>query len=358
MDEDTTREGVTDNEAPKTLPPDSPAARRLAAMDNIRMSRVADLETEIGAPVTIDDTPANVPPGSDAGETDEREEGAEQPEQPGERQLAAQLADDDGFISPDMLSRKVRLKVDGEEISVPLEQLVRTAQKESAADRRLREATELLRQAQARAQQEPQTGETTGNVQPSAAPGLSPDETVKAKLKDALGAIFSGDEDAAADAFAQVLASRQPQPAAPQVDPDALAEVVTQRLDERSALDRFLGTYQRIASNPWLQQAADAELNRLRAEGKPFQEALDEAGRAVYQQFGYELPKAEPQKREPTTTRQETLRARKADLDIPVGRSVSAAQTRVAPESSEAERSMTIAEMASARRGERQQARR
>lgn len=355
MDEDTTREGVTDNEAPKTLPPDSPAARRLAAMDNIRMSRVADLETEIGAPVTIDDTPANVPPGSDAGETDEREEGAEQP---GERQLAAQLADDDGFISPDMLSRKVRLKVDGEELAVPLEQLVRTAQKESAADRRLREATELLRQAQARAQQEPQTGETTGNVQPSAAPGLSPDETVKAKLKDALGAIFSGDEDAAADAFAQVLASRQPQPAAPQVDPDALAEVVTQRLDERSALDRFLGTYQRIASNPWLQQAADAELNRLRAEGKPFQEALDEAGRAVYQQFGYELPKAEPQKREPTTTRQETLRARKADLDIPVGRSVSAAQTRVAPESSEAERSMTIAEMASARRGERQQARR
>ena len=357
---DTTREGVTDeqgNEQPQTLPPDSPAARRLAAMDNIRMSRVAELEGEIGAPVTLDETPSNVPPGE--GEPGRQPDAAPADAGRAERQLAEQLADDDGFISPDMLSRKVRLKVDGEELTVPLEQLVRTAQKESAADRRLREATELLRQAQARAQQPPQPGETTGNVQPSAAQGPSPDEeTVKAKLKDALGAIFSGDEDAAAEAFAQVLASRQAQPAAPQVDPDALAEVVTQRLDERSALDRFLGTYQRIASNPWLQQAADAELNRLRAEGKPFSEALDLAGKTVYEQFGYELPQAAPKNTAPATTRQETLRARKADLDIPVGRSVSAAQTRVAPESSEAERSMTIAEMAAARRGERQQARR
>lgn len=345
MDEDTTREGVTDtqNDEQQALPPDSPAARRLAAMDEIRKSRVADLEDEIGAPVPLDDTPSNVPPAA--------ENAPAQPEQ----QLAHQLADDDGFISPDMLSRKVRLKVDGEEVAVPLEQLVRTAQKESAADRRLREATELLRQAQARAHA---PEETTGNVTPSAAPGLPPDETVKAKLKDALNAIFTGDEDAAADAFAQVLGSRQPQQAAPQVDPDALAEVVTQRLDERSALGQFLGKYQRIASNPWLQQAADAELNRLRSEGKPFQEALEEAGRSVYQQFGYEIPQASPQNITPATTRQETLRARKADLDIPVGRSVSAAQTRIAPESSEAERSMTIAEMAAARRGERQAARR
>lgn len=356
MDEDTTREGVTDeqddvarpdSEQPQVVPPDSPAARRLAAMDSIRMARVAQLETEIGTPVAIDDAPASTPP-TDKGAESQAPEG----------QVAAQLGDDDGFISPDMLSRKVRLKVDGEELAVPLEQLIRSAQKESAADRRLREATELLRQAQAHEQRAATYEKTTGTVSTSAEPGPSPDETVKAKLKDALGAIFSGDEDAAADAFAQVLASRQPQPAAPQVDPDALAEVVTQRLDERSALDRFLGTYQRIASNPWLQQAADAEFERLRAEGTPFQEALDAAGRAVYQQFGYEIPKAEPQKREPTTTRQDTLKARKADLDIPVGRSVSAAQTRVAPESSEAERSMTIAEMAAARRGERQQARR
>lgn len=353
MDEDTTREGVTDeqddatqpdSEQPQALPPDSPAARRLAAMDSIRMARVAQLETEIGTPVVIDDAPASDTP------TDAKD-------QPHAQEVAAQLADDDGFISPDMLSRKVRLKIDGEEVAVPLEQLVRTAQKESAADRRLREATELLRQAQAREQQAATPEKTTGTVSTSAEPGPSPDETVRAKLKDALGAIFSGDEDAAADAFAQVLASRQPQQA-PQVDPDALAEVVTQRLDERSALDRFLGTYQRIASNPWLQQAADAEFERLRAEGKPFQEALDGAGRAVYQQFGYEIPQANPGTKPPATTRQDTLRARKADLDIPVGRSVSAAQTRVAPESSEAERSMTIADMAAARRGERQQARR
>lgn len=349
MDVDTTREGVADGQDDdrqdddQAILPGSPAARRLAAMDEIRKVRVAEFEKEVGAPVPLDDDPQPV-------ETKAAPEqhSARQPDQ-----LANQLADDD-LLDPSMLGRKVRLKVDGEEVLVPLEQLVRTAQKESAADRRLREATELLRQAHERTQQAAAPRETTGNVTPSTSQD-PPDEAVKAKVKDALNAIFSGDEDAATEAFAQVLASR-PSQQTPQVDPDSLAEVVTQRLDERRALDEFLRTYQRIATNPWLQQAADAELHRLRAEGKPFDEALNLAGKTVYEQFGYEAPQAESKGPAPATNRQETLRARKADLDIPVGRSVSAAQTRVAPESSEAERSMTIADMAAARRGERPQA--
>lgn len=343
-DLDATQQGVSadDNQSPdgattnETLHPDSPAARRLAAMDSIRMTRVAELEAETGVPVALDDESERPAPA---------EPEPEQAEQA--RQIAQQM--DDDLIDDTVMRRKVRLKIDGEEVTVPLEQLVRDAQKAGAADRRLAQATELLRRVQ---ESQQQTNETAVSIPPSPAPSLPPDEMVRGKVKVALDAIFSGDEDAAANALAEVLAARQPQQA-PTLDPDALAEVVTQRLDERSALDRFLGTYQRIAANPWLQQAADAELARLRAEGLPFAAALDQAGKAVYSQFGYEIPQAGPQNQTPTADRRETLNARKAGLDIPVGRTVSAAPTRTAPESSESERSMTIAEMAAARRGER-----
>ena len=335
---DATREGVTEegNEVqneqqevqaePVAPPPDSPASRRLAALDAIEDRRLAELAEESGVPRDEPKSEPNVEQKSD--------------------QVAEQLADD-GFVDADTLHRKVKMVIDGEEVVMPLEQIVRDAQKKGAADKRLAEATELLRQARA--------GETVGKVEPSAAPGPSHDETVKAKLKDALAAIFSGDEDAATNAFAQVLTARPTQ--ATQVDPDALAEVVTQKLDERSALRGFFEAYPKVASNRYLQAAADDALAHYTREGKDFASALELAGQAVYQQFGYERDnKAAPEK--PATTRQVDVAARKASMDIPVGRTTSAAQTRNAPESSEAERSQTIAEMAAARRGEMTGARR
>ena len=329
---DATQPGVADEQEPivdaqtddqpndQAPPPGSPAERRMAAMDAIGTARTAELAEEMGA------VPA-------------------EPEPEPERQVDVQLADDE-FLDPSMLNRKVKLRIDGQDVVLPLEQVVRTAQKSEAADRRLQQATELLRQAQGQAQR---SEETTGNIPSSAPAGLSQDETDRPKLKAALDAIFSGDEDAAIEAFSQVLGRRQPQAA--QADPDQMAEIVAQRLDERSALGEFLKSYPRIAANPWLQAAADAELSRLREEGSPFREALDQAGKVVYQQFGYEAPRAESQKPSPTTNRRETLEARKAGLDIPVGRTVSAEQSRVAPESSESQRSLTISEMAAARRG-------
>lgn len=339
---DATREGVAEqdktadtaeNENP--IVPGSPGARRLEAMDMIGKSRTAALEQEIGESVTDE-------PKQEAADEPTDEPEPEKEAEP-EGQVDKQLAQDE-FLDPSMFGRKVRMKVDGHEVVVPLEQVLRTAQKSEAADLRLQRATELLRAAQSRAE------ETTGSIEPSAKPGPSQDETVMAQLKAAVGAIFSGDEDAATEALAQVMGKQQS--AAQPVDPDAIAEVVAQRLDERSALDRFLDAYPRIRSNPWLQAAADAELARFRAEGKPFVEALESAGQSVYTQFGYERERAAPKEPEPTTTRRETLERRKAGMDIPTGRTVSTAATQVSPESSEAQRSLTISEMAAARRGE------
>lgn len=339
---DATREGVPEQDQDTTeeqpaIIPGSPGARRLDAMDMISKSRTAALEMEIGESVTDE-------PQQEA--TDEpRDEPDSEKEAEPEGQIDKQLAQDE-FLDPSMLNRKVKLKVNGQEVVVPLEQVLRTAQKAEAADARLQRATELLREAQARA------GETTGKVETSAKSDPSAqDETVKTGLKAAVDAIFAGDDNAATEALAQVLAKQQ-QPAAPQVDPDKIADVVAQRLDERSALDRFLDAYPRIRSNPWLQAAADAALAHFQSEGKPFGEALDAAGKAVYLQFGYEQERAAPKEPEPTTTRRETLERRKAGMDIPTGRTVSTAATQVSPESSEAQRSLTISEMAAARRGE------
>lgn len=342
---DATREGVPEQDQDTTeeqpaIIPGSPGARRLDAMDMISKSRTAALEMEIGESVT--DEPQQE--AADEPRDEPRDEPDSEKEAEPEGQIDKQLAQDE-FLDPSMFGRKVRMKVDGQEVVVPLEQVLRTAQKSEAADLRLQRATELLRAAQSRAE------ETTGSIEPSAKPGPSQDETVMAQLKAAVDAIFAGDDNAATEALAQVLAKQQ-QPAAPQVDPDKIADVVAQRLDERSALDRFLDAYPRIRSNPWLQAAADAALAHFQSEGKPFGEALDAAGKAVYLQFGYEQERAEKKGPEPTTTRRETLERRKAGMDIPTGRTVSTAATQVSPESSEAQRSLTISEMAAARRGE------
>lgn len=316
---------TTETTTEQTPPPGSPAARRLEALDAIGAGRAAELAREMGVESVTDDD--ETPPPVESLSTD---------------QVAAQLTDD-GLVPAEMLGRKVRLKVDGREQDVTLEQLVRDAQKSQAADQRLAEATAILRAAQETRQQE------TVNTIPPSTPQTPPPEARKAKLKDALAALLSGDEDAAADAFEAVLG--QPQPtavAAP--DTEAIAEAVSQRLDERSALVKFFGDYPRVASNPYLQAAADDALAGFRAEGKSFQEALNLAGAAVYQQFGYEREPAAPPKKEPTTTRADAVQARKANLDVPVGRTMSTAQASAPPQSSEQIRSSTIAEMAARRR--------
>lgn len=336
-------EGTVDaNETTETTteqapPPGSPAARRLEALDAIGAGRAKELALEMGVESITDD---ENPPAEDTDPVESLSTPADQ--------VAAQLTDD-GLVPAEMLGRKVRLKVDGREQDVTLEQLVRDAQKSQAADQRLAEATAILRAAQETRQQETRQQETVTTIPPSTPPTPPQPEARKAKLKDALAALLSGDEDAAADAFEAVLG--QPQPtavAAP--DTEAIADVVSQRLDERSALVKFFGDYPRIASNPYLQAAADDALAQYKAEGKSFQEALKLSGDAVYQQFGYEREPAAPPNAEPTTTRADAVQARKANLDVPVGRTMSIAQASAPPMSSEQTRSLTIAEMAARRR--------
>lgn len=296
---------------------------RLSIVDQIAAKREAEITTETGHDF--------------AEKTDEKSD--EKTVDPQDEQVAAALADDDAYVPAEMLARKVKLKVNGVETETSLEQLVRDAQKSAAATQRLNEANEILRQAQEL------RSETPAKIPPS--PAADPSEETIAKVKVALQAVFNGDEDAAAKQLAAVLAHPAPQ-AAPTVNTDEVAQVVTRKLEEDSALKEFFGAYPKVAQHPYVQGRADELFNEFATQGNNFRESLMKAGEALYKEIGWAAEKTAPEP--PTTTRRtQDLAARKAALDNPPSRTVSAATIATSPESSEDDRASIIREMAARR---------
>lgn len=248
------------------------------------------------------------------------------------------------------MNARVKVKIDGVEEERTVEQLIRDAQKAGAADRRLAEATHLLRQVQAAQTAPPaQTAETPVNVQPSAVQ-RPPTPAARDRVKAALASLMEGDEDAAADKLTELLAAREAPSAPVQMpDTDQLAQAVTRKLEEGSALQAFFGEYQRIAGSPWAQQAADATMAQVRTQypDLPFAQQLAMVGDAVYHHFGWQKEtQAPPQNAPATTPRSTQIASRKARLDIPTGRTGSAATSQQsAPVSSEEARAQIVAEM-------------
>ena len=109
-----TEEGVS---APTLTSQDSPRMRNLDAIAATRLAQLSEETNMEVAPV---------------------EEGLTT-----ESQVAAQLE-----AQPAAPVEKVKVKVDGTELEVSQEELVRTFQKNAAADKRLEEATRLLREAE------------------------------------------------------------------------------------------------------------------------------------------------------------------------------------------------------------------
>lgn len=327
-DEGVPGEIAAPDEEPKNERPIDP---RMAAMDRIAEQRVQALEEESGLQIAE--------PRADAPAPD-----------PQPDQIAAQLADDDSVIDESIYKRNVRLKVDGVEQLVPLEQLVRDAQKNRAADNRLAEATRLLREAQAA----PLASDKTADIK--AQPAQDPSdfgETVKSRVKEALDDVFSGNEGEAAEklAAAMLAVSERGSAQQPAIDPHEVAKAVKSELERESALDGFAAKYPRIVKDPDLPEIADRTLARLMEEGNDFPTALEKTGQELYGRFGWLTEtQANAQAQTPTTNRTQTLATRKAAMDVPSGRNVSAAQNQPAPESSEQQRSRTIAEIAASRR--------
>lgn len=242
-------------------------------------------------------------------------------------QLAAQLAADQ---QPGQGPSKVKIKVDGIETEVPLDEVVRQYQKNSSADRRLAEATRLLREAQETAtqrlleeQQRPAAAAPAATAQPEPQPVADPN--VEATGKEFLKALFEGDEDSALTKLKELTqAGRQPaqQAPAPTLDLDQLSNQVAQHVQQKlvveSALARNRQDYPELYADPDMEGLALTKIQRIREEtGTDFFSALDTVSREFAHKFGWSAAQQGRQPAAPveTTSPREAKLERKAGID-------------------------------------------
>jgi hypothetical protein len=232
-------------------------------------------------------------------------------------QLAAQTAqlpadpDHDGTPAepstapaPSAGRQTVKVKVDGVESEVPLDDVVRNYQKNSSADRKLaeaarlqREAAELQAQLVARNQQlQAQLAHQPTNT-PAAPAAASdspePSADVQEKGKAFLKALFEGDEETALQQLAELTKGRnapQPVPAIPDVSQlaEQVAAHVQQKLHVDSALAQHRKDYPEIYADPDMEGFVLAKVNGVRREsGEEFFTALNRVSNEFAQKFGW-----------------------------------------------------------------------
>lgn len=234
----------------------------------------------------------------------QREE-AEAPVDQVEKQMATQ-------IEPESLDKiMVKVKIDGVESQVSVAEMQRQYQKNGAAERRLEEATRLLEAARSATPpvgvgQEAKPTETQPTQQ--ATSGDAEQES-----KEFLAALFDGDEEKALETLKRIGFGRANSPT---LDPTQLAAQLTpaikQQLSYDSALEKFKGDYADIVGDPYLADLADRFLDAEVAGGKPFAEALEEAGRKTRDWLG---SKGVTTTAPPPTTDRNTKLERKAGID-------------------------------------------
>lgn len=258
---------------------------------------------------------------------------------PQEEQVAEQLADPEPAPEPEV--QKIKVKVDGVEQEVDVDTLVRTFQKNSAADRRLEEATRLLREAEERAAQAESSSEQQVVEQSS--------DDLRAEAAQIIDRMYDGDKDAAADALIQLMSKAkggdQPTQAPAQtVDEGEITDRVLARMAVNAAFEKVKTDYPEIISNPDLEVLTAMKIDRAVAAGIPRAQAMLEAADEVYRSIGKEP--AGRQKPAPVNSRQDN----KARLDNIPTASASATPSESPQENSSP--SSVIAEMAKKRLGQ------
>lgn len=240
--------------------------------------------------------------------------------------------------------KKVPVKVDGVEQEVDLDTLVRAYQKNSAADRRLEEAAQLLRQANERANQlEAQTQKPTPVAEPSV--------DLRTEVKETLSVIYGGDEEAATEALTNLLAKNrggdQPTPQAQPVSVDQLADAVSEKLEFDTAFARVKSDYPDLIADPNLEMLTAMKLQQAVDAGQSRGAALLAVADELYGSLGKQpagRPTPAPTPR--TNSRQEN----KERLELVKPASSSAVLP--AADAEEGDPSSVIAEMAARRLGQ------
>lgn len=218
----------------------------------------------------------------------------------------------------------VKIKVDGEEKEVPKDKVldagIRALQKESSADKRLEEATRLLREIQQKYEQ----------PQQQQAPSQEWDDAT------VVYALEHGTEEQKAYAVS-LLRGRD------KATPEAIVQQTTQHVlntvDFKQASEWFASEYKDIVSDPYLLQLASLQEDRLRADGdkRPRKE--------LYKTIGDELRKW---KGGPSVTSMEEKKERKSTIvNLP-----SASVKQSAPETQKVKSTADVIEDMRKRRGQ------
>jgi len=165
---------------------------------------------------------------------------------------AEEIADE-----PEMVTHK--LKVDGEEIDVDQDKIIeagiRTLQKESSADKKLEEASRLLKEAKETA---------SNNYEEFDSPSDDVDE-VNQEFTDAeqlAHAMQYGTEEEAAQAVETIMAQK-----ASATDTNETVNQVRMQIEHEAARDRFKDEFPDVWDDPNLRAIAIAQENKMRDEG-------------------------------------------------------------------------------------------
>ncbi len=186
-------------------------------------------------------------------------------------------------------TKKRTLKVDGEEVEFDEDKIIdagiRALQKESAADKRLEEATELLRQAKALSnnQNEQQNSQPPVTTQGAETPTLATDEA-----KAIANAIQYGDEEESAEAIQKIFGRSQATQEIQQLSPADIQKAVSDQLAFNSAIEMLEkppedGGFGDLMSDPMLSKmVADKEAElRTEKEWGSYHDLFTAAGNAI-----------------------------------------------------------------------------
>lgn len=338
----TLEEGVPadENVAQQATSTDRPRSPRDLAMEAIAAQSNRQRAEELGLSLDAAEEETDAEELSESGETSVNE-----------KQIQAQLSDE---VINDPAGRKVRVKVDGQELEVPLEDVLRNYQKGSAADRRLEEATRLLNEAKQQTMRSPeQAAPETGDASPGQSSVQSP-EGVETHIKTALSAIYEGDHTAAEKAFARAFEQSKggvsPTQALGEAEYAAIASRVQQQVQQQIEVDTALATiksdYPKIISSPDVELLTAIKVNSKMAAGATRPAAMLEAAQEVYASLG--LEKSGRQDDTQGESRNEKL-MRKADRDrVPSAKATAPTAAAGLPDTP----SSTIAAIAAGRMGQ------
>ncbi|MBP7966154.1 MAG: hypothetical protein KAZ23_01955 [Burkholderiaceae bacterium] len=194
-------------------------------------------------------------------------------------ELLAQFGDEPiPFEALDQI--KVRVPVDGEMREMTLHDVRRTVQLDGAAQKRLQQANELMKEAQQRtASATPVPTAPPVGVAPAPASRESAPASTTEEVNNLVSALFNGDEDTAKVLLGQILAGSQ-QAADPASLAQQAAATVRQQLSVDEANSAFRSAYSDIVGDQHLARAADGFYDEVMAEfpHKSYAEVLMEAG--------------------------------------------------------------------------------